>query len=236
MEAFEQARRVGSDVLDMDVHLSSDGVLVLMHDTRVDRTTDGQGAIADMSWDQLQKLDAGYRFSRDGKTYPYRGKGLRIPRLEQVLQAFPGMRLGIEIKQAPRQTAWRLAQLLRQSGAESRVLLSCFEEGMMSEVRRLCPAVATSATPWEVRMFVVASRLHLEDWVSPRYCVLQIPLQHGGLQLVTRRTVEAAHRRGLRVIPWTLDTLEEAEVARAAGCDGLNTNWPSRMEPLRSHW
>ncbi|MBT9586200.1 glycerophosphodiester phosphodiesterase [bacterium] len=236
LEAFRQARRVGSDVLDMDVHLSSDGVLVLMHDTTVDRTTDGRGAIRDLSWQQLQKLDAGYRFSQDGRTFPYRGKGLRIPRLEDILRAFPDMRLGIEMKQAPLEAAGHLARLLKQSGAESRVLLSCFDGQMMGAMRQLCPTVATSATPWEVRGFVLASTLHLEDLVSPRYCALQIPLEHSGLTLVSPRTVEAAHRRGVKVIPWTIDTLAEAEICRQAGCDGLNTNWPGRMEPLRSGW
>lgn len=229
MEAFRRSQALGVDGLDLDVHLSQDGVLVLMHDTTVDRTTDGRGSIRDMSWAQLQKLDAGYRFTQDGSTFPYRGKGLKVPRLEQVLEAFPGQRLGIEIKQAPLEAASVMGQLLKNSGAESRVLLSSFDEGMMKEIRRCCPEVATSATPWEAKTFVAASRLYLEDWISPAYCSLQIPLQYKGMALLSERTVEAAHRRGLKVLPWTIDTLEDAEFCRKVGADGLNTNWPSRM-------
>ena len=88
MLAFRQAQKLGVDVLDMDVHLSLDGELILMHDTTVDRTTDGHGAIQEMTWKQLSGLDAGYRFSLDTKTYPYRGQGLdwyeTEPSLEDV--------------------------------------------------------------------------------------------------------------------------------------------------------
>lgn len=233
MEAFYASDALGVDALDMDVHLSRDDVLVLMHDTTVERTTDGRGAIRELTWEQLQKLDAGYRFTPDGSTFPYRGKGLKIPRLEQVLQAFPSQRLGIEIKQAPPEAARILGQLLKSSGAESRVLLSTFEEAMMTEIRRYCPGVATSATPWEAKVFVAASRLHLEDWISPAYCCLQIPLQYQGLSLLSERTVEAAHRRQVKVLPWTIDTAEEARFCLQVGADGLNTNWPSRMRPKR---
>lgn len=237
MEAFRQAHRLGSDVLDMDVHLTADDELVLMHDTTVDRTTDGKGPVRELTWAQLQKLDAAYHFTTDGgKTYPYRGRGLRIPRLEEVIVEFPNCRLGLEMKQAPLEAAGRLAELLKRHKCEQRVLLACFDESMMKELRRACPDSPTSATPNEVRLFLVASRLHLEDLISPDYQSLQIPLRHGNSELVTRRTVEAAHRRGLKVLPWTIDSLLDAEICRRAGADGLNTNYPTRMEPLRQSW
>lgn len=236
MLAFREAKKLGVDVLDMDVHLSGDGELVLMHDTTVDRTTNGQGAIREMTWEQLSGLDAGYRFSLDGQTYPYRARGLRIPRLEEVLREFPDSRLGIEIKQAPPQTVARLADLIHRYHAEDRVLLAGFEEAMMAEQRRQLPGVATTATPNEVRMFWIASYLHLESFTAADYSVLQIPLEHKGQRLVTGRLVEAAHSRGIRVLPWTLDSDSEVEVARAAGCDGFNTNLPGPMLKYRHTW
>ena len=224
--AFRQARRLGVDVLDMDVHLSRDGELVLMHDTTVDRTTDGHGAIGDLTWAELSRLDAGYRFSLDDQHFPYRGKGLRIPRLQDILQEFPDIRLGIEIKQAPLKTAAHLAQLIRRYGAEQRVLLACFDESMMMELRRQLPQVASSATPDEVRIFWLASALHLEAFTRANYQALQIPLEHDGRRLVTPRLVQAAHERGIRVLPWTLDTQAEVETCRAAGADGSRSIAP----------
>lgn len=236
MLAFRQAHKLGADVLDMDVHLSRDGELVLMHDTTVDRTTDGQGAIQEMTWKQLSGLDAGYRFSLDSKTYPYRGQGLRIPRLEEVLREFPSTRLGIEIKQAPPATVSRLAELIHRYHAEDRVLLAGFDGAMMAAQRRQLPTVATSATPDEVRTFWIASYLHLESFTAANYSVLQIPLEHKGRALVTNRLVEAAHSRGIQVLPWTLDSDAEVEICRQAGCDGFNTNVPGAMLKYRQAW
>ncbi len=236
MLAFREAYKLGADALDMDVHLSADGELVLMHDTTVDRTTDGHGMVRAMTWKQLSRLDAGYRFSLDGRSYPYRGKGLRVPRLEEVFQEFPGARVGIEIKQAPLATVERLAELIHRYHAENRVLLAGFDAAMLRQQRRLLPEVASSATPEEVRIFWIASQLHLEGFTAADYSVLQIPLEHNGRHLVSPRLVEAAHSRGISVLPWTLDSDREVEACRAAGCDGFNTNVPGLMLKYRQDW
>ena len=97
--AFERAVEMGADILEMDIHASADGVLIVHHDDTVDRTTNGSGAIRDHTLTELKELDAGYHWSADGgETYPFRGKGMRIPTLEEVLEAFPKTRLNIDIK------------------------------------------------------------------------------------------------------------------------------------------
>ncbi len=236
MYAFRETHRLGADVLDTDLHISRDGVLVLIHDTTVDRTTDGTGAIVELDWEQLSKLDAAYHFSPDGKTFPLRGQGVRIARLDETLDAFPDWPLQIEVKQAPLGITEVLAKLLREKKAEKRVLLSSFDEKMMAALRQACPNVASSATPAEIRTMVFASWLHLESLVSPDYCALQVPLTRHGITLVSPRIVQAAHSRGVKVLPWTLDTDEEVEVCQKAGADGFNTNLPSRMLRYREGW
>ena len=100
MEAFQNAVALGADVLEIDVRSTSDGVLVLNHDPVVDRTTDGTGNVIGLTWAQLQELDAGYTFTTDdGATFPYRGVGVKIARLDEVLAAFPDSLFSIEIKQ-----------------------------------------------------------------------------------------------------------------------------------------
>jgi glycerophosphoryl diester phosphodiesterase len=236
MYAFQRARETGSDVLDLDLHMTKDGVLVLLHDTTVNRTTDGQGAVADMTWDEIRTLDAAYNFSTDGKSFALRGQGLGIPRLVDVLQAFPDWKFQIEVKQAPLEIAPKLAKALKEYKAEDKVLLSCFDEEMMSQLRRECPNVATSATPSEIRNFVLASFLRLEGIISPEYSSLQIPLHSSGWDLVTPRVVQAAKKRGLHVLPWTIDTDADVDVCRQAGADGFNTNLPTKMEKVRANW
>lgn len=237
MYAFERAHKAGSDALDVDLQMSKDRVLVLIHDTTVERTTDGVGAVADLTWTELARLDAAYRFSLDeGKTFPLRGQGIRIARLDEVLQAFPDWRLQIEVKEAPLEIADTLSALLKAQEAEQRVLLSSFRPDMMAALRKSCPEVASSATPSEIRTMVFASWLHLEALVSPEYCAFQVPIERYGLPIVTRRTVEAAHSRGVVVLPWTIDSDADLEICRRAGADGINTNLPTRMETLRGSW
>jgi len=236
MYAFHKAREAGSDVLDIDLHMTRDGELVLLHDTTVDRTTDGTGAVLEMTWEEVSKLDAAYRFTTDGETFPLRGQGHGIPRLREVLEAFPDWKFQIEVKQAPLEIVPELAQVLREYDMEERVLLASFDEEMMKALREACPGVASSATPKEVHHFVMASKVWLEGVISPAYSVLQIPLETDGRELVTPRTVAAARKRGVYVLPWTIDHDSEVELCRQAGVDGFNTNLPTRMEEVRANW
>lgn len=227
---FEESVRRRADVLDTDVHLTRDGQLVLIHDTTVDRTTNGKGTVADMTLAELEKLDAGYHFSSDGgKTYPFRGRGLRIPTLEWLLESFPEKRLVVEIKETPVAAVTELRRLLEKHHAWNRVIVGSFDPAMTYEVRRRCPGVATCATSSEARTFWVLSLLRLERLYSPGFESLQVPPEHEGRKVVTRRFVEAAHRRGIRVLPWTLDSEEEIRSAMDLGVDGINTNFPTRM-------
>jgi glycerophosphoryl diester phosphodiesterase len=236
MFAFRQARLAGSDVLDLDLQMTKDKVLVLIHDTTVQRTTDGQGAVAEMTWAELEQLDAAYNFTLDGKSFALRGQGIGIPRLVDVLEIFDDWKFQIEVKQAPLELAPELARVLKEYEAEDKVLLSCFNEEMMVELRRHCPDVASSATPAEIRKFTLASFLHLEGLLSPEYSALQVPLRASGWDLVTPRTVQAAANRGLTVLPWTIDTDADLEVCRQAGVAGFNTNLPTKMEGARANW
>jgi glycerophosphoryl diester phosphodiesterase len=232
--AFQHAAEMGVDVLDMDMHMTKDGALVLMHDQTVDRTTDGTGAIRDLTLDEIQHLDAGYRFSADeGKTHPYRGQGLTVPTLEELFQTFPDKRFGIEIKQTePVATAQRFCALIRQYNMQDKVLVSSFRQENMDAFRAECPEVATSATENEVRLFYVFFRLGLSDLLTPGYNSFQVPEESGGIHLLTPRFVAAAHRRGLAVQPWTINETEDLKRILALGVDGINTDNPDRLFAL----
>jgi glycerophosphoryl diester phosphodiesterase len=232
--AFRNAAELGADVLDMDMHMTKDGVLVLMHDQTVDRTTDGTGAIRDLTLAEVQRLDAGYRFSADeDKTFPYRGQGLTVPTLEELFKTFPDKRFGIEIKQTePVATAQRFCALTRQYSMQDKILVSSFRQENMDAFRAECPEVATSATENEVRLFYVLHRLGLSDLLPPVYNSFQVPEKSGGIHLLTPRFVAAAHRRGLAVQPWTINETEDLRRILALGVDGINTDNPDRLLAL----
>jgi glycerophosphoryl diester phosphodiesterase len=234
LAAFRHAVELGADVLDTDMHLTKDGVLVLMHDQTVDRTTNGHGAIRDLTLAEIKQLDAGYRFTTDNdQTFPYRGQGLTVPTLEELFLAYPDMRFGIEIKQTePLETARRFCALLRQYHMQDSVLVSSFRQQNMDEFRRECPEVATSATEDEVRPFFLASLLGLTRAFTPRFNSLQVPEQAAGFHLLTPQFVAAAHERGLAVQPWTINEEDDLKRILALGVDGINTDNPDRLLDL----
>jgi len=219
--AFENAVALGVDVLEMDVHSTADGALVLIHDDTVDRTTDGTGRVNDFTLAELQQLDAGeYWTADDGATTPYRGQGVRIPTLDEVLTAFPQMKFNIEIKQVEPSIAASLCEALRAHDLTDRTLVASFHPTAMNEFRAACPEVATSMVEDEIRPFFILNTVFL---------AFQVPEYSGSLHVLTPRFVRGAHGNNVAVHPWTID--DPADMARFLdmGVDGIITDRPDLM-------
>ena len=234
LHAFERALAAGADIIETDVRATSDGALVLMHDERVDRTTDGSGRVADMTLEELRRLDAGHRWTPDGgRTFPFRGRGLRVPTLDEVFKTLGGAaRLNIEPKQASAPVVQRLCALVREHGAAERVVVASFSDSVLEEFRRSCPEVATSASPSEAWAFLAMYEAGLAGSYSPPMHALQVPERAGGLRVLTRGFVEAAHGRNLKVHAWTVNSEEDMRRVLAAGVDGVMTDYPDRLLKL----
>jgi len=232
--AFQSAAQAGADVLDTDMHLTKDGTPILMHDQTVDRTTDGTGAIRDLTLAEIKQLDAAYDFSTDdSQTHPYRGQGVTVPTLEELFQAFPDKRFGIEIKQTePIETAKRFCAVIRQYQMQDQVLISSFRQENMDAFRKECPEVATSATENEVKLFYVLHLLGMTRAFTPNYSSFQVPETSGSIYLLTSQFVSAARERNLPIVPWTIN--KEADLQRMIdlGVDGINTDYPDRLLKL----
>ena len=231
--AFENAVDLGVDVLEMDVHSTSDGTLVLIHDDTVDRTTDGSGRVKEITLAELQQLDAGdYWTPDDGATYPYRGQGVRIPTLDEVLTAFPEMKFNIEIKQTEPSIASSLCEALRIHGLTDRALVASFHPTAMNEFRAACPEVATSMVEDEIRPFFILNTVFLGALYSPPGTAFQVPEYSGNLHVLTPRFVRGAQRNNVAVHPWTID--DPADMARFLdmGVDGIITDRPDLMLEL----
>ena len=228
--AFEQAVALGADVLEMDIHSTADGVLVVMHDRTVDRTTDGTGPIHELTLAQLKALDAGYHWTADeGQTYPYRGQGVTVPTVEEVFAAFPNTPLNIEIKQTDPSITAPFCQLIRDYGLTDRVLVASFDDATIQDFRRRCPEVATAAAQNEMVALFALSKAYLEGVYSPAAQAAQVPEYRSGLHVLTPRFVDAAHNRGLQVHAWTIN--EEADMRRLLdlGVDGIISDYPDRL-------
>jgi glycerophosphoryl diester phosphodiesterase len=233
MVAFEHAVQIGADVLEMDAHITKDRQIVLMHDEKVDRTTDGTGLIEDLSLDQLKQLDAAYKWSNDdGRTFPYRGQGIQVPTLEQLFQKFPNMRYVIEIKLNENPIDKPLCDLVRKYNMQERVVIASFHDEAMRRFRETCPEVATSASRGEVTKFVLLGKIFLSGRVAPQYESIQPPYNRDesmNIPIMTKRFLREAHAKNIAVEPWTVDDPELMKQYIAWGVDGIMTDRPDIM-------
>ncbi|MBH3339828.1 glycerophosphodiester phosphodiesterase [Pseudomonas mendocina] len=230
---FERAAALGVDMLEMDLHLSRDARLVVIHDDTLERTTNGQGPVAQFNLAELQALDAGYQWTADGgQSYPYRGQGTRIATLEEVFQRLPLMPKVLDLKVPDVGMEAVLCEMLAAYDQLDRVIVGSFHERSLQRFRQLCPEVATSAGPISVRLLLALNWLGLSDVLSPSYSALQIPPQHSGLTLATPRLVRNAQHRGLQVHLWTINEQPEMRRLLEMGANGLITDYPDRALQL----
>lgn len=223
LPAFEHALSVGADVIEFDVHASSDGIVVVIHDDTVDRTTDGSGTVADMSFAELRMLDAGYEFTPDGgQTFPYRGMGIQIPTLDEVLEAFPDQYYLIEIKQYEPSIVPNVLAILEAHAVLDRVVLASFQQVTIDAVRAANPELFTSMTLAEMVEFYGAIE---QPGYQPPALFVQAPWD-----VVDQPLVDFAHSLGLKVQPWTINTEPLMLDLIALGVDGIMTDDPALLE------
>src|SRR5215208_2979139 len=231
IEAFRLAVEAGAGGLELDVHMTLDGHTVVIHDATVDRTTNGSGAVSEMTLKELRGLDAGHNFSPDGgPTRPYRGRGVRVPTLGEVLEVFPLVALNIEIKASTPGIEEIVLGILREANALGRVLVVSTSHDVVKRFRKVSGGnTFTGASRWEIGIFYGSSRFRLERLVRPAYDALQVPLRHRGIQVVTPRFVRAAHARGVRVDAWTINQADEMRRLLDLGVDVIMTDRPDTL-------
>jgi glycerophosphoryl diester phosphodiesterase len=155
LASFEAGIASGAAILESDVHLTRDGVAVLIHDDVVDRVTEGTGRVAELALEDLRRLDAGYRFAAHG-THPWRGRGLRIPTLEEALEAFPEARFNLELKEDVPEMAVKTVAEVAAARAAARTLLTAEDDALMARLCwRSCARPSTTShrrrVPWRSR-------------------------------------------------------------------------------------
>ncbi|MDQ4122473.1 MAG: glycerophosphodiester phosphodiesterase [Acidobacteriota bacterium] len=230
LEAFKYSAQIGVDVLELDVHQTIDGVLVVMHDSAVERTTDGRGQIRNQMLAELKKLDAGFRFSPDGgQTFPFRGRGITVSTLAEIFAALPEMKFNIEPKQHQPSIVAPLCALIRERKMIDKTIVGSFDQTTIDDFRRQCPEVATSASPAEVSQFLALSKTGLIESYSPPMQALQVPQKFGGWQIITKEFVANAHRRNLQVHVWTVNDAAEMQSLIELDVDGIMTDYPDRL-------
>lgn len=229
MLAFQGAVDANVDVLEMDARSTKDGVIVLMHDAEVNRTTDGTGMLSDMTYAEVLELDAGYKFSSDsGATFPFRGMGVKVARLQDVLEAFPNMLFSIEIKEPP--IAEQVLDIVVAAGLQDKVVIAAFNDLTLRRVRELRPEILTTLTIEESLEFARLDAEGLESYVPPTW-VMHTPPTFGEL-VVDADLVQRADRFGLKIQVWTVNEKAQMQELLDFGVHGIMSDDPIALADL----
>lgn len=223
MAAFQGAVDLGYRYLEIDVHVSSDGRVVVFHDDKLERLTEGVGKVWEHTWDELRSLDAAYNFRAD-EGFPLRGTGLKMPLLEDILTIFPEVLLNIDLKQAGIEEV--VAAEIQRLDVEDRVLIGSFRDWRIRKFRRFTHGrVAVSAGPREIAQAVASCRIGLP--VRGIADALQIPRR-----IASARLVDSAHKAGKQVHAWTVNDPDQMKTLLAMGVDGIITDRPDLLNEV----
>jgi glycerophosphoryl diester phosphodiesterase len=230
--AFEQAVKLGVDVLEFDVRSTSDCELVLMHDRSVARTTDGVGNVENMTLAELKELDAGYQWTKDGRTYPFRCQGMEVATLREVFGTFRATRMIVEIKQSSPPLVARLCRMIREFEMTNKVLVASFDEVALRDFRWQCPEVATSTDRDELINFLLRSIIRPGS-PAPEVDAVQPPADVLLRPLLGRRLLDRARELRLPVHAWRVDSESRMRRMIRLGVDGIITDEPGLLMKVR---
>lgn len=236
MMAFEGAMRIGVDALEMDVNLTQDDVLVTLHDLTIDGMSDGSGEAIGYTFAELQAFNFAHDFQALDGSYPLRDTVVRIPRLREVLEAFPGTYHIIELKN-PGEDGKRAAALLKglidSLDMKDRVVIASFHDEVLRHFLSLTDgSYALSSSEEETKDFVFTGLSAMEYLYRPRSAVVAIPTESAGIPLDAQRVIRSAHRRNMAVQYWTINEQDEMRSLIEAGADGLITDRPDLMQKV----
>jgi glycerophosphoryl diester phosphodiesterase len=239
LDAFRAARTIlPGCLLETDVRPTADGAIIIMHDEFLNLKTNGSGAVSGRSLDEIRTLDAGYKTSFDGgATYPFRGRGYRIPLLSEALDAFPDARFSIDIKDRDPGLAGKVMSIIREHGADGRVIVGSFHDAVMRYVRSNFKGVITSYSKMNLLGFLASQKLGISRLARRRADAMLIPEifggrsyefigrgKTGGMRVITPRFISAAHRLGIPVLAWTINRPENMRRLIDWGIDGIVTD------------
>lgn len=231
MPAFLSAVKMGIDVLETDVHLTKDNQIVIWHDPSLERNTDGKGKIEDFTFDELQKFDAGYTFTKDdGKNFPFRGKGIKIAKLEDVLNECPNQRFNIDLKTKGKAIVEEFIKVVDKTNAVNRVLCASFHISNLKLMRKIRPDILTSITTIEVLKYLFKQKNKFKTKVPKnRTIVFQVPVEQWHIHVITPEFIEYFHNLGAVIQVWTINDEKEMVRLFKMGVDTIMTDSPQTV-------
>ncbi len=226
LQAFRSAATDwAADMIELDVRATADGQCVVIHDETLERTTNGRGRVADLPLAALRDLNAGYHFTRDNKTFPFRGCGVGVPTIEETLEALPDMAFTIEVKTGAAQRP--LFAAIERFAAADRVVAA----GMYDRDRTLFATFpgAISASVEQLTRYYRMFLMRLGRLWTVDADVVQMPEFSGQRRVLTQRLVRLLHQQGIPVHVWTVNVESDMQRLLDWGVDGLVTDRPDTL-------
>ena len=232
--AFERTIAMGADVVDVDLRVSKDDVVVAFHDATVDRITGATGSIRAMTFEQLSGLDAGWSYTKTGidptagGSHPYRGKNVKVPTFESILDEFPTTLLSVDLKDESIDMVQPVCDLLRDHRRFNDVFVGSNSDEQIIQFRRQCPDVRTSAIMGDVYASRDARASNDPNFV-PAVTVDQPPFRNEGRQLVDSESLKWAHQHGIAILTWVVNDVDDMKLLVDLGVDGIYTSYPDQL-------
>jgi glycerophosphoryl diester phosphodiesterase len=234
MPAFDRGMALGADGIECDVHLSRDGVPVVIHDATLDRTTDRSGPVGALTAEELARVDAGYRFSLDG-TFPFRGQAIGVPALETLLTRHV-TRTIIELKQGDPELSRAVIGVIRRRTAVDRVCVGSFHRRAVEVIRAEAPDIATSASEPEARKTLYRSWFGVPPLSAKPYVAFQVPERAGRLKVVSPAFIKQVHAEDAVIQVWVIDGYDDVKRLFTWGVDGVISDRPDVAIAARDEW
>ncbi|MGO4888057.1 glycerophosphodiester phosphodiesterase [Anaerobacillus sp. MEB173] len=235
LAAFENAKKLGADAIEFDIHMTKDGHLVVIHDPTVDRTTNGTGRVEELTFKELRELDAGHNFKGEDGTYSFRNQGVNIPTVEEVFDQFSTMKMVIEIKDTNSSAfipsiAQNLWTLIQEYDLSEQVIIGSFDQRIINTFVTISNGeVAVSSGRSEVASLVFSQKFYLNGLYAPSVDAFQIPAKVSILNLADTKLINAAKRRGMDIHYWTINEKTLMRELLDKGANGIITDYPNLL-------
>lgn len=230
--AIKEAYNNGADLIEIDVRLTHDGHVVLLHDAFVDRTTDGSGRVDRLTLVQTQLLDAGFRFTRDGQTFPFAGHGLKIPVLSEVLAELPTAKFQIELKDNSLALAVKVLEIVRSHQSLERTQIASAFGRLLSFIHKAEQNAVLAHSAFDAIKFVLCALIG--HAYSPCFHAgfIDLPLRSCRYQHIVFAATRLAAKQGLRVRAYTVNDLDKMKSLVNMGLQGFFTDYPAEARLL----
>jgi len=237
LAAFIGARAMGVDGVEFDLHLTRDSEVVVCHDPTIDRTSNGSGTIAQMTYDELKDFNYAYYFKDAEGKNPYLADPQSLPTFDQVLEVVKGMYLIIEIKESGingAMVADRVVERLREEALLDKVLISSFNDEIVTYIQENYPQVKTSSGEKAITRYARLTAMQLGYFYKATDAAMSMPTTEYGVDLRKFNIVQGLKKRNMAVIYWTVNEPEEMKMLIDLKVDGIITDYPDVLKAIKN--